>query len=631
MDHVYRERREVDIPFPEAHINHNDGRVYLLDVDGPGKRTTIGWATGETTMHPNDEFRRRYPERWELEYAKYKDPKGYEIHVGMYGLCLGAAYESGLYSVLCDVYDPKYANMIMDYSMYSILNRSDVSQLYSERMRNEAIFSETVYSDSTLSNYFRDDLSEEMHFAFRDSWIKRCIARGLKKLWLCIDGSNNDCQMNDSDYAEPGENKSHTKKPIVGFIYAVDSATGEPITYFVNPGGVVDSKAFHKIINFIVSYGLEVEGVILDRGFCTYDDLQTLEELKLQYVIMVPNSTKGYKDLLKECSETIFWNPRYIVNSKDIFGISKTNRQIWGTHPEIKVTLNLYFGAKAGCYKGITLIQEVCAVKAAAERDCEQGILPVIEKKYRKFFNAFYDEEGNPQVDCLYDEWKSALHSEGFFTILSSDDFGAQKVFETYQLRIASETQYRTLKSQEGFDTTRVHTDQGMLTKYAICFAASILRHTIMQACMKNDLDTDEQIQKMDRINLLVGDNGTVKFIRHINEKTQHLFREFGFTLSSFDAIARDINFRKSSPIYHQKRDKPEPVSYEPKKRGRKPGSKNKSTIAREEAEAAAEARGEWTESPKKHAGRPVGSKDSKPRKQRSDIGIPRGKRKKVV
>ena len=630
MSHVYRERREVEIPFPEAHINHSDGRVFLLNVDGPGKRTTIGWATSETTMHPNDEFRRRYPERWDLEYSKYKDPKGYEIHVGMYGLCLGAAYQSGLYSVLCEAYDPKYANLIMDYSMYSILNRSNVSQLYPERMRNEVTFSETVYSDSALSNFFKNELKEETHFSFRDYWLKHCIASGLKKVWLCIDGSNNDCQMNESEYAEPGENKSHTQKPVVGYIYAVDAATGEPVTYFINPGGVVDSKAFHKIINFIVAYGLEIEGVILDRGFCTYDDIITLEELELKYVIMVPNGTKGYKDILKEYGETIFWDPWYIINGKDVFGISKTDRQIWGTHPDIKRTMNLYFGAKAGCFKGIALIQEVFTAKAAAEHECSQGVLPVIEKKLRKFFKVFLDDEGKPHVECLYDEWKSALHSEGFFSILSSEDFGAQRVFDIYQLRIASETQFRSLKSQEGFDTTRVHTDPGMLSKYAICFAASILRHTIMKACLKNGLDTNEQIQKMDRINLLIGDNGTVKFIRHINEKTQRLFNEFGLTLISFDEIAKDINFRRSNPTYHQKRDKPEPVSYEPKKRGRKPGSKNKSTIAREEAEAEQKARGDWVEPPQKHAGRPAGSKDSRPRKQRSDAGVPRGKRKKV-
>ena len=629
MSHVYRERKEVPIP-DEAHINHNDGRVYLLGVDGPGKRSTIGWATSETTMHPNDEYRRRYPNLWASEYVKYNDPKGYEIHVGMYGLCLGAAYKSGLYPVLCEAYDEKYANTIMDYAMYSILSRNDVTQLYSERMRNEALFSETVYSDTVLSHFFKNELTEQTHFVFRDQWIKRCISHGLKKVWLCIDGSNNDCQMEDSCYAEYGENKSHTKKTIVGFIYAVNAETGEPITYFVNPGGVVDSKALHEIINFIVAYGLEVEGVILDRGFCTYEDVQTLNELNLDFVIMVPHGVKGHTSMLKECCETIFWDPRYIINDKDVFGISRAERQIWGIHPDVKGVLNLYFSAKNGCFKGIELIQKVCAEKTAAEKACESGEFPVIEKKYRRFFEVKPDNNGNPTVNCLYDEWKTALHCEGFFTMLSSKDYGADKVYDTYQLRIASETQYRILKSQEGFDTTRVHTDSGMLSKYAICFAASILRHSIMTACMKHNLDTNEQIQKMDRINLLVGDQGTVKFMRGISSSAQTIFSEFNMDESSFDEIARDINFRKTSPIYHLKREKPEQVIKAPLKRGRKPGSKNKSTIAREKAEAEAKSRGEWTEPPAKRAGRPFGSKDSKPRKKRSDAGIPRGKRKKV-
>ena len=134
----------------------------------------------------------------------------------------------------------------------------------------------------------------------------------------------------------------------------------------------------------------------------------------------------------------------------------------------------------------------------------------------------------------------------------------------------------------------------------------------------------------MDRINLLVGDQGTVKFMRGISSSAQTIFSEFNMDESSFDEIARDINFRKTSPIYRLKREKPEQVIQAPLKRGRKPGSKNKSTIAREKAEAEAKSRGEWTEPPAKQAGRPFGSKDSKPRKRRSDAGVPRGKRKTV-
>ena len=236
----------------------------------------------------------------------------------MYGLCLGASYKNGLYQVLHDAYGPKYANVIMDYSMYSILDRRDVTQLFPERMRKEVIFSNELLSDATLSKIFTYELTEEKHTEFRERWIKRCVKNGLKKVWLCIDGSNNDCQMRDSDYAEHGDNKSHSGKTVVGYIYAVAAETGEPVSYFVNPGSEVDALAFQKIIHFLKGYGLGVEGVILDRGFCTSGVVRTLRDLELDFVIMIPGDIKGYRTVLDYCGEHLFFNPKYKNGHKKI-------------------------------------------------------------------------------------------------------------------------------------------------------------------------------------------------------------------------------------------------------------------------------------------------------------------------
>ena len=282
-------------------------------------RIVIGHATSETRMHPNDRFRLLYPDVWESAYSKYNDPKGIEIHVGMYGLTLGASYFNGLYPVLQDAYGPKYANAIMDYAMYSLFERSDVSQHFPERMRKEVLFSRSPFDDSTYSTLFKENLTEEMHDAFRTAWVKRCISKGMKKVWICIDGSNNDCQAKDSEYAEYGDNKSHSGKTIVGYIYAVDSGTGEPIAYTVNPGGVVDSQAFQKIVHLISGYGLEIEGVILDRGFCTFEVVKTLRSLELDFVIMTPHDTYGHTLMLEKHGEAIFWDPEYLVDGRNIY------------------------------------------------------------------------------------------------------------------------------------------------------------------------------------------------------------------------------------------------------------------------------------------------------------------------
>ena len=352
MGHVYRERCEIRRP-AFALLNHCDGRVYVINGGNLNDRTTIGWATNDEYFHPNDSFRLLYPDEWEAAFHKYNDPKCYELKVGMYGLALSVGYSSGLYPVLVQAYDGLYADDIMDYAMYSILQRSDVSQLYSERMRDEVLFSETVHSDSYWSTLFKDKLTESQHFTFRELWLKARIAKGVRRVWICIDGSNNDCQVKDSDLSECGEGKSHSGKPIVGFIYAVDAETGEPITYFVNPGGTVDSQALHEISNFLVGYNLEVEGVILDKGFCTFEDLMTIKGLGSKYIIMVPAGTKGHKTMVDLFGQRIFWNSEYVVDhvrTKSVFGICG-EVEIWSSHPGVTGFLNLYFGGIRGAFE----------------------------------------------------------------------------------------------------------------------------------------------------------------------------------------------------------------------------------------------------------------------------------------
>ena len=217
--------------------------------------------------------------------------------------------------------------------------------------------------------------------------------------------------------------------------------------------------------------------------------------------------------------------------------------------------------------------------------------------------------------------------------MLSSEDFGPKCVYDKYQLRIASEVQYRILKSQEGFDTTRVHTDTGMLSKYAICFVASILRYWIMKSCQNHNLDTDEMIQKMDRIKFLVNDGGKVSFVRDISEEALMVMGDFSLTKESFEEIASDYNERARAPYKSEIRVQPS-VKVEktnPPRRGRPPGSKNRKTLEREAMMKKEMDGGTKTDVPEKKRGRPFGSKDSRPRKKRSDIGVPRGARKTTV
>ena len=55
-------------------------------------------------------------------------------------------------------------------------------------------------------------------------------------MWLCIDGSNDDCQSNGVDIAEKGHDKLGKNINIVSLNYAV-TEDGKPVTYDVYRGG----------------------------------------------------------------------------------------------------------------------------------------------------------------------------------------------------------------------------------------------------------------------------------------------------------------------------------------------------------------------------------------------------------
>jgi hypothetical protein len=103
------------------------------DGNGKKKRRVIGHATSETMMHPNDLYKYLYPSLW-AEYYGDRDLPEHELHAGMYALCLGIGCYTGVYPILHKVYGPLYGNAVMDYAMYSIMDRTDTTQLFPDRM-----------------------------------------------------------------------------------------------------------------------------------------------------------------------------------------------------------------------------------------------------------------------------------------------------------------------------------------------------------------------------------------------------------------------------------------------------------------------------------------------------------------
>lgn len=622
MSHIYWELPEIPRP-SGSYINHSDGRVFLMSEDGRGKkkRKVIGRAASETTMHPNDLFRYLYPALWSEHYGDRNLPE-HELHIGMYALFLGIGYATRLYPILQEVYGPLYGNAIMDYAMYSIMDRTDSTHLFPERMAREVLFSKDTYSDSWYSELFRTHMSGEHNHRLRMEWLRACSERGITKAWISIDGSNNDCDVADSRLCEKGKAKSHTNSNIISFMWALDTRTGTPVTYFVNNGGMVDSKAFQKIAAFLSGAGIEIEGVILDRGFCTHDVFQTLRQCGYPYVVMLKSDTYGHVKMMERHAADIKWNVRRVAGD-GLFGIAR-EQQVFGNHPET-AWVNLYYDGASGTGRSIALIKKIRAAARQVGDAIRNGEMPSVPKDVAPYM-AVVDNGGGWDIRYNYDAWQDALDAKGFCSIASSDNYGPEMVDRLYHLRDVSEKQYMVMKSQLGYGATRVHTDEGIEGKFALCFVASIIRSEICRACKSLGQDANQMLKEIDRVALVLMTDGLYASVNNLSARQRDLLEVFRIQPQHLKDFADNVNRRRQNPINSQTHRLPnEGDATERKKRGRPPrkkpdaeppspmakrkpgrpkGSKNKSTLEREALVEAS------PKTAKRGPGRPKGSKN---------------------
>ena len=559
---------------------------------------------------------------WNKFYGD-EELKPTEMHLGLYALTLGVASSTSLYAILQEIYGPECGNALVDYCMYSLQSRSSTTQTFAECMREEVLFSRNIHDDSAYSRIF-SGLTKDQHHKFKQKWLEHCRELGITRAWISIDGSNNDCEVKQSELSEPGMAKSHNEGGIVSFIYAVNAADGRPITYFEYEGGIVDCKAFHQVALLLKGAGIEIEGVILDRGFCSDDVIKTIKECQYDYVIMMHKDHFGHTSMMQKYGEKIAWQPEYAVSDNGVFGISEETR-IFKLHP-VTGFVNLYYDGARGCHQSIRLISEIRQEKRRVEALINAGQPASVAQNMIKYVEIETDSNDQRSVRFNYGNWKNAMNGKGYFSLVASRDYGAEECLRIYHLRDSSETQYSLIKSQEGFHTTRTHTTESIRSKFAVAFFSSIIRTEIMLACKELELDTNVMIQRMNCLRLLQISNSLYTYTRTHGKNEMHLLNRFGITEQHLETMGNEYNQRINSRIDDQVRKIPvcDSVVQGKRKRGRIKGSKNRKTLEREAEEFKLNGYRPKEEQPKRKHGRPQGSRDSTPRTRRTKAELER-------
>ena len=619
--------RNIVVAVPNDAYVEKDATVFVKDKNeydplkqyNRVKHTIIGRSIGNGMMYPNNNFRIRYPAI--LEEASGEKLPRQTKRIGFYTTVLSLVEKTGVYDALIQSYGIENANMLIDFSMYSIINHSCVAEQYPSAMEDQLLFSNSLWNSSRLSGFFNNDISEERTSVFRKIWAGKCREREITEAWIAIDGTNNDCVAQKADIAEPGKAKSQKNINIIGYMYAVDSKNGDPITFSIYRGGRIDCKAVIEMIGWLTAYDIKVKGVIVDRGFATKEFFELLDQSDIGYVAMLKGDTKAHTDMLSRYVGAIRMHYEYMLgryredvpvgkstefrmDSNVLYGTEEAEKcQLFSKH-DYKAYVSLIYDSRNGGERQEVWFKKVSNAALKIQQQLGKGKQTSVPQEYTGCISI--EELDGKKVAFVNAEKVQTLgERKGFFCLASSKALTAKEANEIYVLRNSSEEQFSMVKSQLGYDTTGTHYTEGIKAKLTLAFIAAVIRNELVKACCESRLSTNRMTNELNHICMHM--NGKDEyFVSHTeNQRQIQLMNACGVLPRDLDRIAEDENKRLSSAEpdpFHRYPVHTEGTEISRKGSGRPKGSKNR--ITKKAVETIPEV--------KRRRGRPTGSKNNK-------------------
>jgi transposase len=480
-------------------------------------------------MYPTSQYAKIFPKEWEKVSGKRTVPT--IKRMGLFSVCQAINIRTGVKDLLDNAFGCGLSNAVMDFAMYSILHRSNAADSFESQMRSQLLYSGSEgHNDTWYSEMFERRLSKEQILLFKKNWLQQCKGEDVESVWLCIDGSNDDCRSKGVTIAENGPAKSGgTSTPIVSFTYAVTD-TGLPVYFDTYHGGLVDCREMQKILDDITQCGIMVKGVILDRGCCNSKVLEYLNGREIPYIIMVKGQPQGLADITRKYGNVIKLNAEYLVPGAYLFDVQDKCKLFQDYDHEDYVTL--FYDYVNGSDRITALLKNLYRAMDKANADIRKGARnPQIDKKYENMIEIVAKrDETDHRRKVRYaainaSGLQKALDEKGLYSVVSSKQMTAEQVHERYASRDESEFQFRFVKSQLGYGQTRVQSDASVYARFLVGFVATILRYEIWQAAKALDLKTSQMLTEIDRMEM-ERINGVYTYTHTEKETVRKLFEK---------------------------------------------------------------------------------------------------------
>lgn len=478
-------KQKMIVNAPDGSLFYGNGFVYINveSVYDPevkytrNKRVCIGKSIDKKTMYANDKYIALFAKDSLPEPPERSDT----LSMGMPLFLKKAACDSGLDSSLLSAFNPDETNLILDLAAYLLTEETDAFQHYPSYGFHNALLSESIVSDSTISRFLREGVNPTAVQEFLDEWSEQNAGEG--RAYLCYDSTNINCVAEGVTLAEMGHAKDDPSKPQVNLEYVVRQKDGLPLIYRNYPGSIVDITQCSDMIETIQALGYRDIVAICDRGYISKDNLVDFDCAGIGFLLLL-KICDATRDLIVKYGKKIRLRSEAYMEEHDLYGMTVRHRLFGNTGP--CRYLHIVWDQEIADKERRSIMKTVSGIEASLSKMVKKGthLSDQNQKEYEKYF----DIEIYPRTRKIKSYERNsraiddAIELEGFHILVSSDEMTCSEAVDAYSKRDCVEKTFRALKTNTGMDALRGHSNANIDGRFFIMFIASILRSVVFYA-----------------------------------------------------------------------------------------------------------------------------------------------------
>jgi transposase len=321
---------------------------------------------------------------------------------------------------------------------------------------------ETFLTSQKASSLF-SSITHVDRMSFFKHWIE---AQPCQPKYLAYDVTSFSSYATGIAETEWGYNRDGDKLPQINLGCYTCEESGVPMFYVTYPGSIVDKSHLPYMMAYNAELGIEDVGFVMDKGFCTTNNLTFMHSSNYRYILAVDARHKAPRAAIDEVRNGIVSMRNYI--SDNTYG-----RSVHGRFYGVRATVHIYYDPDNAQRQHQDLYRTVESQEETLRQVhqlTERGV-----KKYSLLFDIKRNKDGTFTYSRNYEKIDKASRNHGFFCLLTNTNLSSSEILSLYRKKDIIEKGFDDLKNHIDQKRMRTHTSATTEGKMFCAFISLIV------------------------------------------------------------------------------------------------------------------------------------------------------------